>query len=317
MVSTVAKVGWFQTALIIRGSVLSVILPRIGFFAGLGLLTAWLHVLDPAIPFRILGDLTNNVACNLVLGLLLVFRTNTAYERFWEGRKAWGMIVVGIRNLAREIQVGNVDTDQTAIAEKQAALNGLIAFAIATKLHLRQQPITNELDAYLTPTILTTVTQSKNPPLALLQMLGYYLQELRRQQQIDSSQRFVLTEVLNTLVEGLTSCERIASTPMPIAYSIYLKRLILIYCGLLPFSLVDQLHWWTGAVVAIISFVLLGVEEIGNEIEDPFGTDPNDLPIDTICNTVVDSVNSAMNFTPISFAPALDTDASNLSIEKL
>ncbi|UBF24771.1 hypothetical protein K9N68_24370 [Kovacikia minuta CCNUW1] len=291
-----AKPNWFQMALTVRGSVLPIILPRIFLFGCIGVLVSLAHASGLLFYSDTLGDLTNNVACNLVLGLLLVFRTNTAYERFWEGRKAWGTLVVNIRNLAREIQVGVMEPDEVARVEKRAALNWLGAFVIATKLHLRNQPIADQLDSLTEPEVRSVLSQSKNSPLDLLLFVSDYLQQQSQKQRLDSSQRYILTELLNNLVEGLTSCERIASTPMPIAYSIYLKRLIMIYCGLLPFSLVEGLNWWTGAVVALISFVLLGVEAIGNEIEDPFGTDPNDLPLDEICNAVLDTIESAKQF---------------------
>ncbi len=205
---------------------------------------------------------------------------------------------------------GNCRLDTIATEEKRIALNKLGAFAIATKLYLRQRPLTDELDELVPPSIQTKLTQAKNPPLDILLLLSDYLQRQWQQQRLDSNQRAILTELLNALVEGLTSCERILSTPMPIAYSLYLKRLILIYCGLLPFSLVDDLHWWTALVVALISFVLTGVEEIGNEIEDPFGTDPNDLPLDDICNTVLDTVERTKQFTPMGLLDVLLTNHS-------
>jgi putative membrane protein len=96
-----------------------------------------------------------------------------------------------------------------------------------------------------------------------------------------------MNDLLNSLVEALTGCERILRTPIPLAYAIHLKQLLLIYCLSLPFQLVDDLHWWTAAVVALISFTLLGIEAIGIEIENPFGHDPNDLPLDEICTTML------------------------------
>jgi putative membrane protein len=306
------KPNWFQTALTVRGSVLPIILPRIVLFGGIGGLVSLMDYFGLPFYSKGLGDLTNNVACNLVLGLLLVFRTNTAYERFWEGRRAWGMLVVNIRNLAREIQVGIAEPDAVSREDKQKVLNWLGVFAIATKLHLRQQSINDELDPLTGTEVRSHLDQSHNPPLELLLFISDYLQQQCQQQRLDSSQRYLLTELLNNLVEGVTNCERILTTPMPIAYSVYLKRLIIIYCGLLPFSLVDELHWWTGPIVATISFVLLGIEEIGNEIEDPFGTDPNDLPLDDICKAVLDSVESAKQFTlGSSQTVLLETASSN------
>jgi len=106
--------SWFRLALTVRGSVIPAVLPRILLFASIGVLASLIKYFDLPFYSETLGDLTNNVACNLVLGLLLVFRTNTAYERYWEGRRAWGTLIVNIRNLLREMQVGITEPDSIA-----------------------------------------------------------------------------------------------------------------------------------------------------------------------------------------------------------
>jgi putative membrane protein len=299
--------NWFHLAFKVHGTVLPTILPRLLVFGSFGVLVSLLYALDPPFPLENLGELTSNVACNLVLGLLLAFRTNTAYERFWEGRKAWGTLVVSIRNLARQIQT-NVKAESPVDREtKQTTLQLLGAFVIATKFHLRREPMPGELATLLSSTALTELQQASNPPLHITLWIGDYLQQSCQRQQIDSNQRFEMNLLLNGLTDGLTNGERILTTPIPIAYSVYLKRLILIYCAFLPFGLVEHLHWLTGLAVVLISYVLLGVEEIGNEIEDPFGTDPNDLSIDDICNTVLDSIEIVQHFQPMpSASPVLD-----------
>ena len=98
----------------------------------------------------------------------------------------------------------------------------------------------------------------------------------------------------NNLIDALLGCERILKTPVPLAYTIHLKQLLLIFCFLLPFQLVGQMGWWTGPTVALISFTLLGVEAIGMEIENPFGYDANDLPLDTICAQIKRDIESIM-----------------------
>lgn len=301
------RLGWFTSLVAQRGSILPIILPRVLLFAGLGGLVSVAHSLEWVTPLDRLGELTTNVVCNLVLGLLLVFRTNTAYDRYWEGRKAWGTLVINIRNLAREMQLVIAAPSDRDKAEKQAALRLLSAFAIATKLHLRQQSANQaanqELETLLSPELRSQLEQEHNPPLKILLLIGQYCEQEYQQQHLDSNHRFVISTLLSNLVEGLTGCERILRTPIPPAYIIYLRRLILIYCLFIPFGLVDTMREWTGLVVAIISFVLLGVEEIGNEIEDPFGTDPNDLPIDAICNTVLQDVETAIALTPGHLSP--------------
>jgi ion channel-forming bestrophin family protein len=286
------KPNWFRSALQIKGSILPNILPRVLLFGGFGICVTVLYHMPLSFNFNVLGNLTDNVACNLVLGLLLVFRTNTAYERFWEGRKAWGLLVVNLRNLAREIQIG-IEADD----DKKQSLQLLVVFAIATKLHLRHQPLADELKAFIAPETIAKLNQLNNPPLEVIRWIGDYIQRKYRSQSIeDINQRWVMNQSLNEVTSGLTTCERILSTPIPLAYAIYLKTLLLVYCFFLPFGLVERLNWGTGFVVAIVSFILLGVEEIANEIEDPFGTDPNDLPLDEICQTILSNVEETIAF---------------------
>jgi ion channel-forming bestrophin family protein len=125
-----------------------------------------------------------------------------------------------------------------------------------------------------------------------------YLQAKQEQSQISSYQMNELQSILNGMVDMLGACERILRTPIPMAYVIHLKQLLLIYCLLLPFQIVDELKWWTGPVVALVSFTLFGIEAIGVEIENPFGTDPNDLPLDVICNTIERNIDDLISIEP-------------------
>jgi putative membrane protein len=107
-----------------------------------------------------------------------------------------------------------------------------------------------------------------------------------------------LQELLNILVDNLGACERILKTPMPLAYAIHLKQLLFLYCFLLPFQIVESLGWWTGLISALVSFTLFGIEAIGLEIENPFGYDENDLPLDTICKTMKRNIDDIISLTP-------------------
>jgi ion channel-forming bestrophin family protein len=235
---------------------------------------------------------------NLVLGLLLVFRTNTAYDRFWEGRKSWGTIVVNTRNLARHIWVGVIDVTEADRQDKIAALRLLEAFALATKDHLRQLPISD------TVTVLVTIDQSRklsssaNPPLEIAFWISDYLQTEYQQGKLHVYQLTAMQQLVDRMSEALGSCERILRTPMPLAYAIHLKQLLLLYCLSLPFQMVGQAQWGTPFLVGVISFMLFGIEAIGLEIENPFGSDPNDLPLDTICQTIGRNVEDLIQLEP-------------------
>jgi putative membrane protein len=227
-----------------------------------------------------------SVVPSIVLGLLLVFRTNTAYDRFWEGRKCWGTLVNNIRNLARLIWVAVEEKQPEDRAKKAAVLRLLVAFAVATKLHLRSEVPNAELKDLISPTQYFQTKKSNNPPLEVAFWIGDYLQQQYDSDRLKLYQLNSLNNLLNSMVDALGGCERILKTPMPLAYAIHLKQLLLIYCLLLPFQLVSNLGWLTGPVVALISFTLFGIEEIGLEIENPFGHDANDLPLDAICNNL-------------------------------
>ncbi|NMG09036.1 bestrophin family ion channel [Brasilonema sp. UFV-L1] len=288
------KVNWFQIALRMRGSVFPVILPRMFFFSGFGVIISIIHFYGFSLPEKI-GNVTTNVAFNLVLGLLLVFRTNTAYERYWEGRKTWGGIVFNSLNLGRKIQIEILENEFIDRDKKSASLRLLSAFAIATKLHLRQSKENNELKPFLTESQYIQLKDVRNIPLKIVVWIGEYLKQEQRTNRLSLYELVSMNNLLNNIVESFIGCERILKTPMPLAYAIYLKRLLLIYFVVLPLNLVDNFQWWTVPIVALVSFTLLGIEEIGNQLEDPFGFDLYDLPLDDICHTLVKNLEDLMN----------------------
>jgi putative membrane protein len=282
--------SWFQMAVQLKGSVAVKVLPRAFICSLFGLLISLFYYLKLPLPWHNLGTITTNIVFSLILGLLLVFRTNTAYDRFWEGRKAWGTLVINIRSLARQLCTVVTPQEETEKIEKSQQLKLLVAFGIATKLHLRREAVTKELEPWLSPEVFVQLKEVKNPPLEIIRLLGCYLQKQVERGNLNSYQLIAMNQLLDKLIEGLTSCERILNTPIPLAYAIYLKRLLLIYCLFLPFQLVANSEWLTAFLVLLISFALFGIEEIGNEIQEPFGYDPNDLPLDQICRTIQSNI---------------------------
>lgn len=276
------KDDWFRIALRWRGSVVPEVLPRSLLCGLFGVFIYILHISNIRVSLPILGSIIPNI----VLGLLLVFRTNTAYERFWEGRKAWGMLVNTVRNLSRQILVAILEKEHSDRQAKIAAVKMLPAFAIALKLHLRSESINSELAANLSPEQFERLKTMNHPPLEIAFWLSGYLQEQTQQGKLDRYQLNDMIQLLHQMVDVVGICERILRTPIPLAYAIHLKQLLMIYCLSLPFQMVDQLEWMTAPIVTLISFTLLGIEEIGIQIEDPFGHDTNDLPLDNICNAM-------------------------------
>ena len=284
------KDSWFHIALRWKGSVVPEVLPRSLLCGLFGVVVYILHLLNIKVSLPILGSIIPNI----VLGLLLVFRTNTAYERFWEGRKAWGSLVNTVRNLSRQILVAILENHPQDRLAKVAAVKLLPAYAIALKLHLRSEPINAELEANLSSEQFNRLKTMNHPPLEIAFWISSYLQEQAQQHKLDRYQLSDMIHLLHQMVDVTGICERILRTPIPLAYSIHLKQLLMIYSLSLPFQMVDQLEWMTGPIVALISFTLLGIEEIGIQIEDPFGHDANDLPLDNICNSMMRNIEDLL-----------------------
>jgi putative membrane protein len=288
------KIKWMHTALQPKGSVMKATFKHILWSGAFGFLISLLYHFDKPVYQPILGS----VIPSIVLGLLLVFRTNTAYERFWEGRKCWGSIVNNVRNLARQIWVSVEEISPEDKDNKITALNLLAAFAVTTKLHLRGEAVNSELEDLMPSTKYIKLKIMNNPPIEVAFWIGDYLQEQYHRNCLNSYQLTSMQELLNNLVDNLGACERILKTPMPLAYAIHLKQLLVLYCFLLPFQIVQSLGWWTGLISALVGFTVFGIEAIGLEIENPFGYDANDLPLDTICETMKRNIDDLITLTP-------------------
>lgn len=288
------ELGWFKVVFRWRSSVIPAIIPRVIFCGVFGLLISVIHhyYLNVGLP------ILSSVVPSIVLGLLLVFRTNTAYERFWEGRKLWGALVNSTRNLARIIWVSVLENSSKDREEKIQILHLLVVFAIATKLHLRMEPINTEVVELLPVYWYKKLQNVHNPPLQVAFLIGDYLQQQYTRNCMNSYQLTSMFKLLDSMVDALGGCERILKTPMPVAYSIHLKQLLLIYCLTLPFQLVTELSWWTAPIVSVISFTVFGIEQIGIEIENPFGLDSNDLPLENICQTIQINIEELIHFSP-------------------
>ncbi|MBD2345991.1 bestrophin family protein [Anabaena subtropica] len=297
----VEKKHWIQMACQLKGSVIRAIYKRVIYCGLFGVFVSLLYYFKLPVSQPILGS----VIPSIVLGLLLVFRTNTAYDRFWEGRKCWGSIVNNTRNLARQIWVSVDEILPKDKEEKIAILNLLVAFAVATKLHLRGEDVNDELEELMSSYKYSKIQWMNNPSLEIAFWIADYLQQKYAQNCLNSYQLMSIQQLLNNLVDNLGACERILKTPIPLAYSIHLKQLLLLYCSLLPFQMVESLGWWTGIVVSLVSFTLFGIEAIGLEIENPFGYDANDLPLDDICKTMKRNIEDLITLSPYVCSPEL------------
>ena len=222
------------------------------------------------------------------LGLLLVFRTNASYDRFWEGRRQWGNIVNDSRNLAR--QATSLLKDDPALLDRLVLWT--MAWSWSLKHRLRGRKSIDKLAAELPAPEVLEVEQAQHVPLAVARKITETADAARRKGIISDVQQLLLDGSVQRLIDALGACERIHNTPLPFAYMVHLRRAMIVYLITLPMALVNDFGWATVPAILLISYVMLGVEEIGVEIEDPFGDDSNDLPLKTLCETIENNLQS-------------------------
>lgn len=222
----------------------------------------------------------------IILSILLVFRTNTAYDRWWEGRKQWGALVNNCRNLATMLQtmLPAANTDDRAYFAKHIA-----NFCMALKEHLRQGVRLQEL-LYLLPEEVVIYQSKQHIPNFIGLQIFQRLQRLHQQGIFTEADMINLLPKAHALLDILGACERIKKTPIPFSYNVYIKAFIVAYCLILPFGLIEEFQYYTVPLVMFIFFAMAGVELIGEEIEDPFGLNCNDLPTGSIAETIRSNV---------------------------
>ncbi|TAE24367.1 MAG: hypothetical protein EAZ92_13340 [Candidatus Kapaibacterium sp.] len=217
-----------------------------------------------------------------LLSLLLVFRTNTAYDRFWEGRKLWGSLINQSRSFA---MIVNALLPKDADQERKYFALHLSAFAFCLKGHLRDNVIWQELFGISDTTILR-LKEKLHAPNAIANEILVHLFDLVRVGVISESSVRNVKAHHDAYVEITGACERIKRTPIPHSYGFYIQLFILAYIGILPFLLIDKYGYYTILAVMMAAYALMGIEMIANEIEEPFGLDANDLPLDQMSKTI-------------------------------
>jgi putative membrane protein len=235
------------------------------------------HIDIPATVHTLLG---------VALGLLLVFRTNSSYNRFWEGRQLWGSLVNETRNLARGVSV-HLRNDHIL---HDSLIRWIGAFPYAVKNLLRGTdglgPIADELPS----ADIDKVQRSEHPPLAIAKRITALLVDARDKGLISDIILMSLDQNVQLLDDYLGGCERIASTPLPFAYMVHLRRVMILYCFTLPFALVEPFGWLTVPALMGVAYTFFGIEEIGVEIENPFGNDLNDLALEELCGKIAKNI---------------------------
>ena len=221
-----------------------------------------------------------------ILGISLAifhgFCNNAAYDRFWEGRKLWGTLVWLSRNIARQV----LTLPNVSMAEKQAFIRHQIAFAHSLRQQLRGEDNTANLQRLLTVEEQQAVVGQNFIALRLTQIMGQMLANWQAEQKIDVWQWQSLDSTLGEIAHIQAGCERINNTPIPYAYFVLLHRTVYLYCFMLPFGLGNTIGWVTPFVVSFVGYTFMALNEIVDEISEPFGTGENELPLGMMCDTI-------------------------------
>ena len=223
----------------------------------------------------------------IVIGFFLVFRSNGAYDRWWEGRKTWGALVNNSRNLAMKFAV-MVPVDHQ---HRVLIADCISAFPRTLKEHLRDGVPETEVDKLRQSLHLDVFGHIPN---AIAKKLVWVANELKKDGTIDAEQYRVLDDQIMALTDITGICERIKNTPIPYSYSIFMKKFIFLFITTLPFAFLPTYGYWTIAIVTLLLYVLMSIELLAEEIEDPFGSDINDLPTDELSVKIEQNVRSIM-----------------------
>lgn len=269
---------WLRILFVWRGSVLNKILPQLALTVALSVLVVWfqqplreLHLTLTAAPFSLLG---------ITVAIFLSFRNNASYERFVEGRRLWGRVLVEIRNLARLAVCLELPAPREPVCTA-------LAFMHALRHALRGSPARADLERLLVEQPLcAAAVAAPVPTRLLLRELGRQLFEQGRRCGLNANLQVELDRCVAGLNDALGGCERITGTPLPFTYAVILHRTVYLYCFLLPFGLLDSTGWLTPLMVAVVAYTFFAIEAMADEIENPFAATTNGLPLAAICRDI-------------------------------
>ncbi|MDZ5647708.1 bestrophin family protein [Nitrospirillum sp. BR 11828] len=295
--------GLLRLFFILRGSIILRILPQVLVILALSMLVVWVRGSHPGwapafngAPFALLG---------IALSVFLGFRNNACYDRWWEARKDWGQLLTTVRDLGRQTLI--LERDGQGEREPRAARRQLLrlamAFGHACVCHLRPGGDLTKPRRFLSASQLAGFEASRNRPDYLLRQMGQVLADLLAGGHLSDIQYGVLDGTLGRLSAVLAACERIRNTPVPFAYTLLLHRTAYLFCFLLPFGFADVLHWGTPVITALVAYTFFGLDALGDELEDPFGTQANALPIEALADTIEINLREALGETDLPPLP--------------
>ena len=267
---------------VLRGSIIPRIFSRILVITLLSCVVVWMYHRQwfspthlSAVPFSLFG---------LALSVFMGFRNNVCYDRWWEARKQWGDLIVQARSLARESAV--LLAASTANPVQERLVRRCIGFGYALAARLRDQDMLEAVRPWVQPEELDTLAGNRNVPDALLMAINRDLAACLRRGELTDILYQGLTQRVAQCAAIQAACESIKYTPTPFAYSLLLHRTAWLFCLLLPFGLVGTLEYLMPVAVTIIAYTFFGLDALGDELEDPFGLEANDLPLSALARVI-------------------------------
>jgi putative membrane protein len=275
--------SWVRTCFSWTGTVLPQVLGHVGFLTGFCLLV---YIVDDFVLPDYLRLPSEDTAGLTVLGvalsMLIVFRTNSSNNRFWEARSHWGMLINTSRNLIR------LAAQAAGPADDLARL--LTAYLLVLKEQLRDNPDLTLIRHLVPGRVMDRLEQVSNRAQILAAFMTEWVLSRQTEGRLNPYTAMRLESLIELLVDSQGACEKIHRTPLPFVYASLIKQVLLVYLLILPFVLVPRMSFLAPLMVAVLSLGLLGIENAGVELEDPFGLEPNHLPLDQICNMIARDV---------------------------
>jgi putative membrane protein len=265
--------------LMVKGTLLRKMFPGMMVIGSITTILCYLHLTN-RISFLVMSNALPGYM-GAALGLLLVFRNNTAYDKWWEARKEVGNLVNVSRNMAITLN-GFLPKENS---EKHKIAHLIASFAFVMKGHLRNNVKMQEVHI-LEDEDYKIIEKAHHKPTAIANIIMSKIEDLWLNKKISDMQQVVLVNQVTAMVDTVGKCERIKNTPIPIAYAFLLKFFIVLYVMILPFGLLDELRWWSVPLSLILYYIMMSIVMTAEEIEDPFGKDLNDLPMDEIAANI-------------------------------
>ncbi len=283
-----------QLFFILRGSVVLRVFPQILVTVALSALVVWLHETRPGLlpafnsaPFALFG---------IALSIFLGFRNNACYDRWWEARRHWGELLAASRDLDRQTLV-------LPDPARRRLMTLAASFAQLLVVHLRPDGDEEKGLRWLDAADRDSCQASRNRPHAVLRLMSAALAEALRAGQLGDVSHQTLERTLSILEMVLASCERLRSTPIPFGYTLLLHRTAYLFCFLLPFGFANLLDWATPLAAGLVAYTFFGLDELGDQLEEPFGTRDNDLPIGALADQIELGLREALGETDLPPPP--------------